>query len=267
MAAPATASRQAHAPASAPTAAVAHKVAAVFSPVTDEPCFMITPAPRNPTPVTIWATTRVGFSVAVEAVSAQNHIQRRTHADQRHGLQPGHPGSPLAFDADRQTKHGSQANAHQQLGGGHVHGRDCPPVVVSRGAFSMFDHRTKISGQIRRWRLHRDIGLNLAELARHINPVVRGWTQYYRAFDRSKLYAPTRTNRLSWFNPSIAHQSFSSSEAIFQTASPRSQDNSKTTSWPGPATAAGPATAVGAARLPTLGSARRAVARRRCAPS
>jgi hypothetical protein len=36
-------------------------------------------------------------------------------------------------------------------------------VVVSRGAISMFDHRTKISGQIRRWRLHQNIGLNLAE--------------------------------------------------------------------------------------------------------
>jgi RNA-directed DNA polymerase len=62
-------------------------------------------------------------------------------------------------------------------------------VVVSRGAFSMFDHRTKISGQIRRWRLHRNIGLNLAELARHINPVVRGSMQYYGAFYRSELYS------------------------------------------------------------------------------
>jgi hypothetical protein len=60
IAAPARASRQAQAPASAPTAAVAHSVAAVFSPVTDMPCFMMTPAPRKPMPVTIWAATRVG---------------------------------------------------------------------------------------------------------------------------------------------------------------------------------------------------------------
>jgi hypothetical protein len=33
-----TASRQAHVPARAPAAAVAHNVAAVFNPVTDEPC-------------------------------------------------------------------------------------------------------------------------------------------------------------------------------------------------------------------------------------
>ena len=58
--APTIASRHIHAPANAPTAAVAHSVAAVFSPVTDEPCFMITPAPRKPMPVTICAATRVG---------------------------------------------------------------------------------------------------------------------------------------------------------------------------------------------------------------
>jgi RNA-directed DNA polymerase len=49
------------------------------------------------------------------------------------------------------------------------------------------DAQNKISGQIRRWRLHRWIGLNLAELARQINPVVRGWMQYYGAFYRSAL--------------------------------------------------------------------------------
>jgi rhodanese-related sulfurtransferase len=50
------------------------------------------------------------------------------------------------------------------------------------------DAQNKISGQIRRWRLHRWIGLNLAEIARQINPVVRGWMQYYGAFYRSALY-------------------------------------------------------------------------------
>jgi RNA-directed DNA polymerase len=50
------------------------------------------------------------------------------------------------------------------------------------------DAQKKISEQIRRWRLHRWIGLNLAEIARQINPVVRGWMQYYGAFYRSALY-------------------------------------------------------------------------------
>ena len=56
------------------------------------------------------------------------------------------------------------------------------------------DAQNKISGQIRRWRLHRWIGLNLAEIARQINPVVRGWMQYYRAFYRSALYALLRAS-------------------------------------------------------------------------
>jgi RNA-directed DNA polymerase len=41
--------------------------------------------------------------------------------------------------------------------------------------------------QIRRRRLHRRIGQTLADLARQINPVVRGWMQYYGAFYRSAL--------------------------------------------------------------------------------
>ena len=46
----------------------------------------------------------------------------------------------------------------------------------------------KISGEVRRWRLHRWIGLSIAEIARQINPVVRGWMQYYGAFYRSALH-------------------------------------------------------------------------------
>jgi hypothetical protein len=49
------------------------------------------------------------------------------------------------------------------------------------------DAQKKISEQIRRWRLHRWIGFNLADIARQINPVVRGWMQNYGAFYRSAL--------------------------------------------------------------------------------
>ena len=44
------------------------------------------------------------------------------------------------------------------------------------------DAQTKISGQIRRWGLRRKIGHTLADIARQINPVARGWMQYYGAF-------------------------------------------------------------------------------------
>jgi RNA-directed DNA polymerase len=45
-----------------------------------------------------------------------------------------------------------------------------------------------ISAQVRGWRLHLRTGQTMAELARQINPVVRGWMQYYGAFYRTALY-------------------------------------------------------------------------------
>jgi group II intron reverse transcriptase/maturase len=50
------------------------------------------------------------------------------------------------------------------------------------------DAQKRISRQIRRWRLHRWIGLGFAEVAQQINPIVRGWMQYYGTFYRSALY-------------------------------------------------------------------------------
>jgi len=44
-----------------------------------------------------------------------------------------------------------------------------------------------IRGQIRSWRLHHRSGSTLAELAREVNLVVRGWLHYYGRFHRSAL--------------------------------------------------------------------------------
>jgi len=41
---------------------------------------------------------------------------------------------------------------------------------------------------VRSWRLHRYTGSSTADLARMINPVVRGWMAYYGAFYRTALY-------------------------------------------------------------------------------
>ena len=49
------------------------------------------------------------------------------------------------------------------------------------------DALTRMSRTVRRWRLHRHTDLGFAELARMINPVVRGWMHYYGAFYRSAL--------------------------------------------------------------------------------
>ena len=45
----------------------------------------------------------------------------------------------------------------------------------------------RISAEVRAWKLHTRIGYGLTDLARKINPIVRGWMQYYGAFYRSAL--------------------------------------------------------------------------------
>jgi group II intron reverse transcriptase/maturase len=49
------------------------------------------------------------------------------------------------------------------------------------------DALKRISAEVRSWRLHNRTGLAFVELARRINPIVRGWMQYYGAFYRSAL--------------------------------------------------------------------------------
>ncbi|MEZ0367440.1 reverse transcriptase domain-containing protein, partial [Mycobacterium sp. pUA109] len=51
------------------------------------------------------------------------------------------------------------------------------------------DALTKIGREVRSWRLHRQTGRSFGDLARWINPIVRGWMNYYGAFYRSALYA------------------------------------------------------------------------------
>src|SRR5664280_3501649 len=41
---------------------------------------------------------------------------------------------------------------------------------------------------VRSWRLHRRTGHTFTELAAAINPIIRGWQQYYGAFYRSALH-------------------------------------------------------------------------------
>lgn len=49
------------------------------------------------------------------------------------------------------------------------------------------DALTRMSATVRSWRLHRRTGHELADLARAVNPVIRGWMNYYGAFYRSAL--------------------------------------------------------------------------------
>jgi RNA-directed DNA polymerase len=46
----------------------------------------------------------------------------------------------------------------------------------------------RISGEVRRWRIHHRTGHTMAALAKGINPMLRGWIQYYGAFYPTALY-------------------------------------------------------------------------------
>ena len=46
----------------------------------------------------------------------------------------------------------------------------------------------RLSARVRSWRLHRHVNDTPADLARWINPIVRGWMNYYGRFYRSALY-------------------------------------------------------------------------------
>jgi hypothetical protein len=43
------------------------------------------------------------------------------------------------------------------------------------------DALKEISTEVRSWRLHNRTGHTFSDLARRINPIVRGWMQYYGA--------------------------------------------------------------------------------------
>ena len=50
------------------------------------------------------------------------------------------------------------------------------------------DALKRMGAEVRSWRLHRRTGHTLAELAAEINPIIRGWMQYYGTFYRSALH-------------------------------------------------------------------------------
>jgi len=50
------------------------------------------------------------------------------------------------------------------------------------------DALKKVGAQVRSWRLHQRTNQSFAALARTVNPVVRGWMNYYGAFYQSALY-------------------------------------------------------------------------------
>lgn len=63
------------------------------------------------------------------------------------------------------------------------------------------DALKKINTEIRSWRVHRWVGSDGREIAKLVNPKIRGWMAYYGAFYRSELYPVLRrinTYLLRW---------------------------------------------------------------------
>ena len=61
-------------------------------------------------------------------------------------------------------------------------------VFTGFGPAASKDAVKKMSGQVKSWRLHRLTGHTIGEIAKLINPVIRGWMQYYGRFCKSELY-------------------------------------------------------------------------------
>ncbi|WP_395462940.1 group II intron maturase-specific domain-containing protein [Wolbachia endosymbiont of Cantharis cryptica] len=56
--------------------------------------------------------------------------------------------------------------------------------------------KKKICQVIRSWRIHRQTSTTLEEILKKVNPIVRGWCQYYGRFYVSKVYKLLRNVEL-----------------------------------------------------------------------
>lgn len=61
-------------------------------------------------------------------------------------------------------------------------------VFTGFGPAASKDAIKKMSAQVKSWRLHALTSHTIGEIARAINPVIRGWMQYYGAFYKTALY-------------------------------------------------------------------------------
>jgi group II intron reverse transcriptase/maturase len=61
-------------------------------------------------------------------------------------------------------------------------------VFTGFGPAASKDAIKKMSEKVKSWRLHALTGHTIGEIARAINPVIRGWMQYYGTFYRTGLY-------------------------------------------------------------------------------
>lgn len=95
---------------------------------------------------------------------------------------PGHPtgNRPGSYEHTSSTFLGYEFRPRKSKGKNGVIFTSFAPAVSPKAL--------KAAGQVvRRWRLHLWTGRDLAEIARQINPVMRGWINYYGRFGREEL--------------------------------------------------------------------------------
>jgi len=110
-------------------------------------------------------------------------------------LTPKATGAPYCKDANRPGSH-----EHEQFTFLGYTFR--PRVALGRNGETFVSFSPAISNDaakairrtIRRWRLHLRGGESLDELAQSINPIVRGWINYYGRFYRTELRSLDRIN-------------------------------------------------------------------------
>jgi hypothetical protein len=143
-------------------------------------------------------TTRTGLSarqwdILISALMTLQGQRREADLEKRRGHRrlaaPGTGRRPVLTVADRLLA----TAPHQHLA--------LPQVAVAALRGSMFtaflpavskDALKKMSGEVRRWRINLRTISDIAELAEWMNPVIRGWMNYYGRFYRTELYSLLR---------------------------------------------------------------------------
>jgi hypothetical protein len=157
-------------------------------------CFCITRSTRgwagssrryrsNATPTTAWCTASADAKRSTPAGRSGTGWPRSGC-----GCIPTRPGSCTA-----RTAAGVAPGSTRPSRSWGTRSGPAQPVVLGGNVFAAFlpaiskEALKRLSRTVRRWQLHRRTELSRAELAEMINPVVRGWMQYYGAFYRSAL--------------------------------------------------------------------------------
>jgi RNA-directed DNA polymerase len=112
----------------------------------------------------------------MDEVGLRLHPEKTKIVYCRDGRRRGPWDGPVAFDflgftfraRSMQSKHGKRFTGYGP--------------AISKTAMA------RLSAQVRSWRLHRQVNRTEADIARRINPVIRGWMGYYGRFRRSALY-------------------------------------------------------------------------------